>query len=106
MNHNQWLQANSASSPRGAPMGCGDDTLDPTVPVHIEKLDWVDGDYDRSGVYWGNGGGGTHIFAIWQDVDSERLAAYFRGKTRSQAVAYAVDAGLRPLRGNPKPKKD
>jgi len=42
----------------GAPMG-----RTPTIPdnkllgkLHLEKLEWVDGDYDKGGAYWGRSG--------------------------------------------------
>ena len=48
---------------RGAPMGRSDNIVDTDYPVEfeIERLQWVDGDYDQGGAYWG-GGGGEYIY--------------------------------------------
>ncbi|MEY4907998.1 MAG: hypothetical protein RL260_1716 [Pseudomonadota bacterium] len=98
---NFWLKANPRHSSRGAPMGQFSDAIEPGTKVHIEKLDWVDGDYDRSATYWGRTPG-EHMYAIWCDDPIEgRLCIYYRAKNRREAVMHAVvDLELRPLRGN------
>lgn len=99
LTHNEWLQANPVSSTRGAPLGCRDDDMDPTAKVHIERLDWIDGDYDRSGVYWGRSSRVGDVYAIWQDLDGERRACYRRAKSREDAVKLAIEDGFVPIRG-------
>lgn len=99
LTHNEWLQANPASSPRGAPMGQYDDDMDPTVKVHVERLDWIDGDYDRSGTYWGRSSKVGDVYAIWQDLDGDRRACYRRAKSRAEAVKLAIEDELVPIRG-------
>ncbi|NTF17511.1 hypothetical protein G6L37_03810 [Agrobacterium rubi] len=45
-----------AGSAYGASMGRSDSTHDTDFPVvfEIERLEWVNGDYDQGGAYWGN----------------------------------------------------
>ena len=93
MNMNQWLKANPRNMARGAPMGCPSDDIDEGTLVHVEQLKWVDGDYDPSGTYWGYMPG-LPMFAIWADVDGQRLCRYCRAKDREHAVQHATEAGL------------
>lgn len=40
------------------------------VTLPIERLKWVDGDYDQGGAYWGNSGG-TSIYRARGDMEGE-----------------------------------
>ena len=39
----------------------------PSVKLHLVKLDWVDGDYDAGGAYWG-GGIGDNVYCAYANV--------------------------------------
>jgi hypothetical protein len=61
------LKLPSGSSPRGAQMGrCNQFPKDPWQPckLQMERLRWVDGDYDQWGAYWGYTSG-TAIYCAW-----------------------------------------
>lgn len=40
------------------------------ITLQIERLKWVDGDYDQGGAYWGNSGG-TSIYRARGDMEGE-----------------------------------
>lgn len=65
----------------GAPMGRRSDinNLAQTgKPVHLQRVPFVDGDYDPGGAYWG---GGTPLYCAWDDEG----VAYIRAKDREDA---------------------
>lgn len=83
------LVLENVSSPRGAPMGRRDQLPDDTtkpVKLRLERLRWVDGDYDSGGAYWGHTPGAT-IFCAWND-DGVRM--YTRAASRSDAKANFI----------------
>ena len=77
------------SSPYGAPMGRSYDKLDDFAgKAHLQRVPFVDGDYDQGGAYWG--GGGTPLFCAWDD---EGHSHYVRAISRD--VAKSKLPGLR-----------
>lgn len=72
----------------GAPMGRGDtmpgDT-DAAIALEIERLVWVDGDYDQGGAYWGNSG--DYIWRFTGDDGEQQVEVFIRSKTEGEAVA-------------------
>lgn len=62
---------------RGAPMGKRDDYQ--AGRVYVQRLDMVDGCYDKSGVYWGAGS----LYCGMSDAGTE---IYTRAKNRVQAL--------------------
>lgn len=56
--------------------------------LHLEKLRWVDGDYDQGGAYWGNSGG-TFIYRAEGEAEGvdERYDIYVRAANREHAKA-------------------
>lgn len=59
------------------------------IKLHMERLQWVDGDYDQKGAYWGRTKG-DYIYAayayVFPPVDMDFVALVFvRAKTRSEA---------------------
>ena len=59
----------------GSHMGRPDNIPDgvktlPSVKVHLVKLDWVDGDYDVAGCYWGYTAG-TDMYCAWGTPPNE-----------------------------------
>lgn len=47
----------------GAPMGRHDKILGDPVKLHLQRVRFVDGDYDEGGAYWG--GGGKPLYCAW-----------------------------------------
>lgn len=77
-------QLPEVSSRYGAPMGRP--TTIPTVPTEmvIQQLEWVDGDYDQSGAYWG---GPLHKGTeyIWWAYSEDGHEVFVRAKNRADA---------------------
>lgn len=81
----------NVSSSRGAPMGRpSDDAEDLTGHVYLERVPFVDGDYDEGGAYWGGGRGTPPLYCAWDD---EGHAVYFRAKDLPSAKKM-LPAGL------------
>jgi len=60
---------------RGACMGRRDTMPDDpcqTIKLRVEKLRWVDGDYDQEGAYWGYTRG-TAIYCAWDPHSGVKL---------------------------------
>ena len=52
--------------------------------LYLEKLEWVDGDYDYGGCYWGNGG----VDNVWRasgESATEQVEIFVRAMNRDQA---------------------
>lgn len=79
-------ELSNGSSQRGAQMGRRDSITEPDYPVkmHLVKLRWVDGDYDRGGAYWG-GGMGNNIFHAWGDGNHGEQEMFIRANDRFHA---------------------
>lgn len=73
----------------GAAMGRRDAIPDSTAApkLHLEKLRWVDGDYDQGGAYWGRGCSGASIYRAEGEADGvdEQYDIYVRARTRAEA---------------------
>ena len=46
------------------PVGLNEKDAEP-VRLHLERLKWVDGDYDQGGAYWGCPGRGMYVYCAW-----------------------------------------
>ena len=51
-----------------------------SAKLYLEKLKWVDGDYDSGGCYWG-GGMGDNIYRAYGDD----IEIFVRAKSRKEA---------------------
>jgi len=74
----------NVSSPRGAPMGrpdCYGDGVSP-CKLHLERVHFVDGDYDRGGAYWGSG---TPLYVAYGEDANEQIEMFTRASTREAA---------------------
>ena len=73
----------NVSSRYGAPMGrCNTVPAgDASILIHLERMPWVDGDYDPGGAYWGRSPSAGSMWVAWAD-DFE---VFVRGTSRSQA---------------------
>lgn len=66
----------------GAPMGASN-TFDRTHPdLYVQEIQFIDGDYDPSGTYWG---GGSVTGTIWCGFNSTNRI-YVRGHSRAEAI--------------------
>ena len=82
----------SGSSNRGAQMGRSN--ILPTdenvaVKLQMEKLKWVDGDYDQFGAYWG-GGTGDNVYCAFGEwsrygYSFQEVKVFVRAKSRNEA---------------------
>jgi len=72
----------------GAPMGRSNTipTNIKSAKLYLEKLKWVDGDYDQGGAYWGGGMGDTIYRAYEDDIE-----IFVRAKSRVEAKAVVKE---------------
>jgi len=66
------------------------DDINEPVELRLERLNWVDGDYDEGGAYWGQSTKGEWIFCAHND---DGVEVYVRGTTMQHA-ADAVEVML------------
>jgi hypothetical protein len=87
-------ELSEAGSRYGAAMGRSNDVTDRDFPVvfEVERLEWVDGDYDRGGAYWGRTfddprtrSGSDYIFRFEGESDSGLESMFVRAKTMKAA---------------------
>ena len=70
---------------RGAPMGRQSDIYTKPVRLYLQKMDMVDGGYDRGGAYWGMAFDGNEMYVA---ADSQQYVMVFvRAKSRADAKA-------------------
>ena len=85
MDINAKLKASNASSVRGADMGRRDWGLiehhERPMMMYLQRVRFIDGDYDLGGAYWG--GGGDPLFCAWAEDDEARV--FVRAKDRGAA---------------------
>ena len=76
-----------ACSERGAEMGRRDNIPNPdeAVKLHLVKLEWYDGDYDKKGAYWGHTAGTNIYWAYGDSADSSPINVFARAKNRNEA---------------------
>jgi len=77
------------SSPYGAPMGRSNvRATDMCLPhkMHMERLEFEDGDYDKGGAYWGNTPG-TAIYWGYGEDDQVQFEMFVRAGSREEAKA-------------------
>lgn len=83
----------------GAQMGRQDNVVDRDFPVEfeVERLQWVDGDYDQGGAYWGRTfddprtrSGSDFIFRFEGESADAVETMYVRAKSMTEAKAAVV----------------
>ena len=81
-----------ASSARGAAMGRADTTSDRDYPVQFEaeRLQWVDGDYDQGGAYWGQNRG-EYIFRFEGESGDGLESMFVRARDIEEAKKQVLD---------------
>lgn len=82
----------SGVSSRGAQMGRRDNTNEIDLPqkFFLYALQWVDGDYDEGGAYWGYTRG-THIYRAWAPGVDEPQEMFIRAKSRHEAKIKVIN---------------
>ena len=76
----------NVSSKYGAPHGRRSDPLNEVVgKVHLQRVPFVDGDYDPGGAYWGGGPGTLPLFCAWGDNGLIEVEHYIRAHDRHEA---------------------
>ena len=88
MNINSILDTdrNKACSKYGSQMGRRNRIGEPTK-LHLQRVDFIDGDYDRGGAYWGSGGGPLYS-AFSKD---ETTLVFVRATNRGDAKAKVIE---------------
>ena len=85
MDINAKLKASPAYSAHGAPMGRCDWGLaehrEHHMVMNLQRVKFIDGDYDLGGAYWG--GGGEPLFCAWAEGIEARV--FVRAKDRRAA---------------------
>ena len=78
----------NAVSQRGASMGRSASILEPSAPIkfRLYALQWVDGDYDEGGAYWGYVRGENIYRAIGEGPEFVN-EMFVRAKSREEAKA-------------------
>lgn len=85
---NRALAGDKAYSARGAQMGRRNYVGDENPPVYLQRVTFVDGDYDRGGAYWG----GYPSPPLWCAMDADGQTRIFvRAKTRDEAKQLMLD---------------
>ena len=84
----------NGSSQYGAQMG-RQNTLpeDPDHPIKLrmERLRWVDGDYDQWGAYWG-GGSGDSVYCAYGEDNEIQVYVFVRARSRFGAKRAVREA--------------
>ena len=83
------LKLNWACDYRGADMGRPNllpEDPAASIRLRLERLRWVDGDYDQGGAYWGNSGG-TDIYCAWGEDEKWQVRVFVRAASRDEAKA-------------------
>lgn len=86
-NINEILKApcNNASSKYGASMGRINRTTGKPERLHLQRVQFVDGDYDTGGAYWG---GGTPLWCAFSPDNTENdvsIQVFVRAANRQAA---------------------
>ena len=71
----------------GSPMGRRNsipDDINTAGKLYLERLKWVDGDYDKGGAYWGQNGC-NHVYRASGESETEQVEIFVRAITRNEA---------------------
>ena len=82
------LPENNASSSRGAQMGRRNIVGDTPTKLHLQAVDFIDGDYDAGGAYWGYNG----VTRLWCAFSKDGTTRVFtRALKRHEAKATLIE---------------
>jgi hypothetical protein len=87
---NHILRIERRAFTRGAPM-VARNFHDSTSPLHVQRVDFIDGDYGPDGTYWGGGRGTLPLYCAFNGEDEEFAVAcgsrvYVRASDREGAL--------------------
>ncbi len=88
MNINKWLRDNPVSCKYGAPTGDRGDRGDPDTgyKFYLQRIIFVDGDYDKAGTYWGGGRGTLPLYGfLVYDEEDGLVRGFVRAENRAEA---------------------
>ena len=88
MNINKWLREHPVEGKWGAPKGDRGDRgpRDDNYKFHLQRIIFVDGDYDKAGTYWGGGRGTDPLYGyMGYDEDGRMVRGFVRAKNRAKA---------------------
>jgi len=87
MNINKWLKNHPVSCKYGAPLGDSGERGDPDYPYkfYLQRIRFVDGDYDPAGTYWGGGCGTQPLWGYMAEDDEALVRGFVRAKNRALA---------------------
>ena len=79
MNINKWLREHPVEGKWGAPKGDRGDRgpRDDNYKFHLQRIIFVDGDYDKAGTYWGGGRGTEPLYGFMCCDDEDGLVRGF-----------------------------
>jgi hypothetical protein len=60
------------------------------VKLRLERLRFVDGDYDQWGAYWGGGPDVLPIYCAWGDSEENQVRVFVRAQDRVAAKAHVL----------------
>lgn len=60
------------------------------VKLRLERLRFVDGDYDQWGAYWGGGPDALPIYCAWGDASETQVRVFVRAQDRVAAKANVL----------------
>jgi hypothetical protein len=72
----------------GAPMGRSNhipEDSETAGKLHLEKLKWIDGDYDQGGAYWGRSDVDGDIYWAYGETKTEQIDVFVRAHNRTEA---------------------
>ena len=62
------------------------DDIETAGKLYLNRLEWIDGDYDKGGAYWG-GGMGNNMYRAMGETETEVVEVFVRAVTRKDAKA-------------------
>ena len=65
------------------------DTNEP-IELRMERLQFVDGDYDKWGAYWG-ANGCNHVYCAWGECEETQVRVFVRAQDRVMAKARVLE---------------
>ncbi len=85
--------ANNGASQYGAQMGRTNHCDGAPEALHLQKVRFVDGDYDTGGAYWGGGPGSSPLWCAFSPADTkneEPIRIFVRASTRAEAESKVL----------------
>ncbi len=85
--------ANNGASTYGAQMGRTNQRDGEPEALYLQKVRFVDGDYDTGGAYWGGGPGSAPLWCAFSPADTDNedsIRIFVRAPTRAEAKAKVL----------------